>query len=152
MPREYNDARKNSNRKWDKENLDRMSIAVPKGKRDVIKAHAESMGESVNGFITRAIDEIMYEEGERKMIDIRTIERRFRYRLGKRGWTLHKETNDYGDPVYYITDDVDAERPDDNDNNRWFTFNELERYCAELAEEDEQYYAQQREERRTNRD
>ena len=36
---------------------DRINLTVPKGDKDKIKAHAESMGESVNGFINRAIDE-----------------------------------------------------------------------------------------------
>ena len=34
---------------------DRINLTVPKGEKDQIKAHAESMGESVNGFIQRAI-------------------------------------------------------------------------------------------------
>lgn len=38
---------------------DRINLTVPKGDKDKIKAHAESMGESVNGFINRAIDETM---------------------------------------------------------------------------------------------
>ena len=60
MPsQKYTEARKEGNRKWDAANLDRISIAVPKGKKDVIKAHAEAQGESVNGFINRAIDETM---------------------------------------------------------------------------------------------
>lgn len=57
MAQKYTESKKKSNRKWDSENLDRMSIAVPKGKRDVIKSHASLMGESVNQFIGRAIDE-----------------------------------------------------------------------------------------------
>ena len=40
-------------------NLDRISIAVPKGQKDVIKAHAEARGESVNAFVGRAIEETM---------------------------------------------------------------------------------------------
>ena len=36
---------------------DRISLIVPKGKKDIIKAHAEAHSESVNGFINRAIDE-----------------------------------------------------------------------------------------------
>ena len=59
MTRKYTNARKDSNRKWDANNLDRMSIAVPKGMRDIIKAHAESQGESANSFINRAISETM---------------------------------------------------------------------------------------------
>lgn len=58
-PRKYTDARKENNRKWDAENLDRISIAVPKGKKNTIKAHAEAHSESVNGFINRAISETM---------------------------------------------------------------------------------------------
>lgn len=57
MPRKYTEARKDSNIKWDKENLDRISIALPKGSRDRIKAHAEHQGESVNSFIKRAVSE-----------------------------------------------------------------------------------------------
>ena len=59
MPRKYTDKVRESNRKWDAANLDRMSIALPKGSRDAIKAHAAMHGESVNAFITRAIREAM---------------------------------------------------------------------------------------------
>lgn len=38
---------------------DRINLVVLKGKKDVIKAYAESNGESVNAFINRAIDEAM---------------------------------------------------------------------------------------------
>lgn len=38
------------------EKLDEVRIRMPKGRKDIIKAHAESQGESVNGFINRAID------------------------------------------------------------------------------------------------
>ena len=55
----YTEAKKTNNRKWDGENLDRMSIALPKGNKDKIKAHAEKTGESVNAFIGRAIAETM---------------------------------------------------------------------------------------------
>ena len=41
------------------ENYDRVNLTVPKGKKDVIKAHAEQRGEKVNTFINRAIDETM---------------------------------------------------------------------------------------------
>lgn len=55
----YTEARRDGNRKWDADNLDRVSIAMPKGRKDIIKAHAESKGESVNAFINRAIAETM---------------------------------------------------------------------------------------------
>ena len=38
---------------------DRINLTVPKGQKDIIKAHADSMGESVNGFISRAIENQM---------------------------------------------------------------------------------------------
>lgn len=38
---------------------DRINLIVAKGDKDTIKAHAESMCESVNGFINRAIAEAM---------------------------------------------------------------------------------------------
>lgn len=59
MAQKYTERRKEGNRRWDAANLDRVSIAMPKGKRDIIKAHAEEHGESVNRFINRAIDETM---------------------------------------------------------------------------------------------
>ena len=48
--------------KYVKANYDRVELTFPKGKKDVIKAHAEAQGESVNGFINRAIDEAMERE------------------------------------------------------------------------------------------
>ena len=42
--------------KYMKENYDVYQIRMPKGRKDEIKAHAEAQGESVNGFINRAID------------------------------------------------------------------------------------------------
>lgn len=51
--------RKESMYKYAKENLKRIPLDVPKGDFDEIKAHAESMGESVNGFVKRAIRETM---------------------------------------------------------------------------------------------
>lgn len=56
----YTESKKQSNRKWDSSNLDRMSLAVPKGHKDAIKAHAIKYDNgSVNAFIKRAIDETM---------------------------------------------------------------------------------------------
>ena len=40
---------------------DRINLTVPKGNKDKIKAHAESNGESVNGYINRLIAEDMKE-------------------------------------------------------------------------------------------
>lgn len=41
---------------------DRINLTVPKGKKERIQSYAQSVGESVNGFINRAIDEAMKEE------------------------------------------------------------------------------------------
>ena len=59
----YTEAKKNSNLKWDTANLDRMSLAFPKGSRETIKAHAAAQGESTNAFIKRAIDCQMERDG-----------------------------------------------------------------------------------------
>ena len=45
--------------KYMKNNYDNYQIRMPKGKKDIIKQHAEQHGESLNGFINRAIDENM---------------------------------------------------------------------------------------------
>lgn len=52
---QYNEKKKATNAKWDKENLDRMSIAVPKGMKDRIKAAASDAGESANTYILTAV-------------------------------------------------------------------------------------------------
>lgn len=67
MPdRKYTDSKRESNRKWDANNLDRISLALKKGKRDQIKEHAASMGESMNQFVTRAIDETIERDKEKQ--------------------------------------------------------------------------------------
>ena len=62
----YTEARKEGNRNWDKKNLDRLSIALPKGSKDKIAAHAiiHDNG-SMNAFIKRAIDETMQRDNEK---------------------------------------------------------------------------------------
>lgn len=49
--------------KYVRENYDRQEITFLKGKKAIIKAHAEARGESVNAFINRAIDETMERDG-----------------------------------------------------------------------------------------
>ena len=41
---------------------DRINLTVPKGQKERLQAHAEAHGESVNGFINRAISEVMERE------------------------------------------------------------------------------------------
>lgn len=45
---------------------DDVRLQVKKGKKEIIKAHADSKGESVNGFINRAIDETMERDKEQE--------------------------------------------------------------------------------------
>lgn len=42
-----------------KKNYDRIEITAPKGKKDEIKAYAETHGYSLNSFVNEAIDEKM---------------------------------------------------------------------------------------------
>lgn len=50
--------------KYNAENYERISLVVPKGKKEQIKAHAENQGESLNGFVNRAIDEAIDRESK----------------------------------------------------------------------------------------
>ena len=43
---------------------DRINLTVPKGKKERIQNFAQSVGESVNGFINRAIDDAMRDENK----------------------------------------------------------------------------------------
>ena len=45
--------------KYVKENYDRINVNMPKGRKEAVKAHAETQGESLNAFINRAILETM---------------------------------------------------------------------------------------------
>ena len=45
--------------KYMKSNYDSVNLVMPKGKKDIIHAHAVQQGESVNAYINRAIDEAM---------------------------------------------------------------------------------------------
>lgn len=52
----YSEAQKKSAQKWDAANLDRVSVAMPRGRKDAIRERAAAQGESMNGFINAAID------------------------------------------------------------------------------------------------
>lgn len=51
----YTEKKKASNRKWDSENLDRLSFTVPKGQKATLQAFAEQAGESVNQYTQGAL-------------------------------------------------------------------------------------------------
>lgn len=50
--------------KWQAENCERISLVVQKGQKEIIKTHAASKCESLNGFIKRAIDETISRDNE----------------------------------------------------------------------------------------
>ena len=45
--------------KYNAANYDNLRIVVPKGGKEVIREHAKIRGESINGFVNRAINETM---------------------------------------------------------------------------------------------
>ena len=51
------EAQKKSAQKWDAANLDRVSIAMPKGMKDTVKAAAAVAGESMNQYIIGATEQ-----------------------------------------------------------------------------------------------
>ncbi|MCD8398258.1 MAG: hypothetical protein LUD12_13945 [Lachnospiraceae bacterium] len=53
----YTEARKKANAKYETEKIERVSLALPKGKKSELKSCAEKQGESMNRFIINAIDE-----------------------------------------------------------------------------------------------
>ena len=55
-PRKYTEAQKKSAKKWDAANLDRISIAAPKGTKDRWKAVAVAQDKSLNQLIVEAVD------------------------------------------------------------------------------------------------
>lgn len=52
--------------KYNAANYERIELRVEKGKKDLIKAHAETHGESLNSFVNRAIDEAMQRDSADK--------------------------------------------------------------------------------------
>ena len=55
-----NESQPKANNAWQKQNVDRINLTVPKGEKDKIKAHAEKKDNgSINGFVNRAIRETM---------------------------------------------------------------------------------------------
>ena len=60
----YTEARKAANARYEAETVERISLVLPKGKKAIIKNHVSARGESVNGFIGRAIDEALAHDNE----------------------------------------------------------------------------------------
>ena len=59
------EAQKKANAKY-LETQDEIKIRVPKGRKAEIQAHAQAQGESLNGFIVRAVDETIERDKDAK--------------------------------------------------------------------------------------
>ena len=119
----YTEAKKRNNRKWDAANLDRISVAAPKGTKERWKAAAEEQGQSLNQFIvdsvestinapqrpqeaTAAQDNTQAQEqptGAKgtEGIPLHTLEQRIRKKLYKYGATIRKNRKSGGYTVVY---------------------------------------------------
>ena len=64
--KKYTEAQKRSAKKWDAANLDRISIAIPKGGKDAIKTAAAAAGESMNQYIITAVNKRIESDMEKK--------------------------------------------------------------------------------------
>lgn len=56
------DARRRASAKYLHESVEDVRIRVPKGQKEVIKAHAVKQNESMNQFVIRAINETMHRD------------------------------------------------------------------------------------------
>lgn len=53
-----------SKQKYNEKAYDRIALTVKKGEKDRLKAHAEQQGETLNGFINRAIESQIQTDNE----------------------------------------------------------------------------------------
>lgn len=52
--------------KYNAKAYDNLRIVVKKGQKEIIRAHAEKQGESLNSFVGRAIDETMKRDDRKR--------------------------------------------------------------------------------------
>ena len=57
-------AQTKASNKYNAKAYDRIALQVKKGEREKLREHAQQRGESLNGFINRAIDETMQRDNE----------------------------------------------------------------------------------------
>lgn len=69
MPQKYTEARKAGNRKWDAANLDRISIAAPKGTKERWKSAATAHDKSLNQLIVEAVDHQISQDRDKGQSD-----------------------------------------------------------------------------------
>ena len=61
----YTEAGYKAAKKYREQNIKRIPLDIQKSDYDTIKAHAESCGETVNGFIKRALRETMQRDDQK---------------------------------------------------------------------------------------
>lgn len=68
MPEEkksrYTEAQAKASKKYLKESVEDIRIRVPKGQKEIVKSHSDKMGESMNSFVVRAINETMERDNQ----------------------------------------------------------------------------------------
>jgi len=52
--------------KWQAENRERINMVVPKGYKEKVKSIARKTGESLNGYIKKAVDERMERDNQKE--------------------------------------------------------------------------------------
>ena len=62
----YTEARKKANEKYLKESVEDIRIRVPNGDKANVQEPAATMGESMNSFVVRAIDETMERDNQKQ--------------------------------------------------------------------------------------
>lgn len=58
------EARQRATAKYEAKKYDKTLIRLEKGRLDIVKTHADQQGESLNGFINRAIDETIERDND----------------------------------------------------------------------------------------
>ena len=123
--RRYTEAQKRSAKKWDAANLDRLSVAAPKGSKERWKAAAEERGQSLNQFIVESVetaisvperpqeartapavqDTTQAQQGAQERptegIPLHTLEQRIRRTLYRYNGTIRKDRKSGGYTVVY---------------------------------------------------
>lgn len=62
--RRYTEVQAKAAKKYLKESVEDIRIRVPKGDKAKVQEHAATMGESMNSFVVRAIDEAMERDSQ----------------------------------------------------------------------------------------
>ena len=67
MKYKTSDARRRATVKYDREKVDRVLLRLPKGQKEVIQKHIETTADtSLNGFVSRAINETIERDNRNK--------------------------------------------------------------------------------------